>query len=104
MLFRRPVWWGVAFVALIVRGDSVSPDRQTLGAFMVGIMIGLGSIFYFLGLERLPVSIAAAASNGYVVVTVLLSALLLHEALAWPKRAGIALTVVGVTLLAYSGH
>ena len=94
----------VACVALIVRRDSVSPDRADLGALMVGMMIGLGSIFYFLGLERLPVSIAAAASNGYMVATVLLSVLLQHEALGWPKRTGIALTVVGVTLLAYSGH
>jgi uncharacterized membrane protein len=71
---------------------------------LVGAMIGLGSIFYFLGLQHLAVSVAAALANGYMVVNVLLSAIVLHEVVAWPKRAGITLTVMGVTLLAYSGH
>jgi uncharacterized membrane protein len=37
-----------------------------------------------------------------MIVTIVLSALLLHEVLAWPKRIGIVLTLLGVTLLAYS--
>jgi uncharacterized membrane protein len=65
-------------------------------------MIGVGSIFYFLGLQGLPVSAAAAMSNAYMVVTILLSTLVLHEVLAWPKRIGIVFTLLGVTLLAYS--
>jgi uncharacterized membrane protein len=37
-----------------------------------------------------------------MVVTILLATLVLHEVLAWPKRIGIFLTLLGVTLLAYS--
>jgi drug/metabolite transporter (DMT)-like permease len=92
----------VATIALTVRGDQLRPTGRALRAMLVGGMIGLASIFYFLGLQHLPVSVAAAVSNGYMVVTILLSALLLHEVPPWQQRTGIVLTVVGVTLLAYS--
>jgi|SRR5579884_523248 len=91
----------VAVIALAVRGGAFRPSRHALEGSLVGVMLGLGSIFYFLGLQRLPVSVAAAGSNAYMVVTVLLSIVVLHEVLARPKRVGIALTVAGVTLLAY---
>jgi drug/metabolite transporter (DMT)-like permease len=92
----------VASIALAVRRGSLQPTRHALEGALVGAMIGVGSIFYFLGLQGLPLSIAAATSNAYMVVTILLSTLVLHEVLAWPKRIGIVLTLLGVTLLAYS--
>lgn len=91
----------VASVALLARGDGLRPSRHALVGGLVGIMIGLGSIAYFLGLQQLPVSVAAAVSNAYMVVTVLLSIVVLHEVLPWAKWIGIALTLAGVTLLAY---
>ncbi len=91
----------VASIALAMRGGDLRPTHHALAGSFVGVMIGLGSIFYFLGLQRLPVSVAAAASNAYMVVTVLLSVVVLHEVLAWPKWIGILLTLIGVTLLAY---
>lgn len=48
-------------------------------------MIGLGSIFYFVGLARLPVSVAVGASNAYIAVTVLLSILIVHDLLPLPS-------------------
>ena len=93
----------VASIALAVRGGSLQPTKHALEGALVGAMVGVASIFYFLGLQGLPVSIAAATSNAYMVVTILLSTLVLHEVLAWPKRIGIVLTLLGVTLLAYSG-
>jgi drug/metabolite transporter (DMT)-like permease len=92
----------VASIGLAVRGGSVQPTKHALGGALVGAMIGVGSIFYFLGLQGLPVSVAAATSNAYMVVTILLSTLVLHEVLAWPRRIGIVVTLLGVTLLAYS--
>ncbi len=68
----------------------------------VGAMIGLGSIFYYLGLMRVPVSMAIGLANGYVVVTVLLSVLIGHATLPWSKRLAIALTVAGVALFTVS--
>jgi drug/metabolite transporter (DMT)-like permease len=92
----------VASIALAVRKGSLRPTKHAFGGALVGAMIGVGSIFYFLGLQGLPVSVAAATSNAYTVVTILLSTVVLHEVLAWPKRMGIVVTLLGVTLLAYS--
>jgi drug/metabolite transporter (DMT)-like permease len=50
-------------------------------------MIGAASVFYFLGLRGLPVSGASAASNASVVVTVVLSAIFLHQPLGRAQGA-----------------
>jgi drug/metabolite transporter (DMT)-like permease len=53
-------------------------------------------------LRGLPVSVASAASNASVVVTVVLSAIFLHRRLGRARVAALALTLLGVTLLALS--
>jgi len=63
----------VAGVALAVKGPPLSMTKRTLGGLGVGAMIEAASVFCFLGLRGLPVSVAAA-SNASVVVTVVLSA------------------------------
>jgi drug/metabolite transporter (DMT)-like permease len=63
-------------------------------------MVGLASVSYFVGLSGLAVSVAAAASNAYIVITVLLAALVLHQPLTKTRAGAIALTLGGVTLLA----
>jgi hypothetical protein len=60
----------VAGIALAVRGPRLPMTKRTLGGLGVGVMIGTASVFYFLGLRGLPVSVASAASNSSVVVTV----------------------------------
>ena len=65
-------------------------------------MIGTASVFYFLGLRGLAVSVAAASSNAYVIVTVVLSAIFLHQPFNRYRAGGILLTLLGVTLLALS--
>jgi drug/metabolite transporter (DMT)-like permease len=92
----------VAVVALVAHRRPPKPGKRMAGSIGVGAMIGLGSIFYFLGLTRLPVSVAVGASNAYIVVTVFLSVVLAHDVLSWSKRLAVALTVVGVTLFALS--
>lgn len=74
---------------------------RALGGFGVGVMIGTGSVFSFLGLRGLPVS-AAASSNAHVVVTVGLSAIFLHQPLGRTRGRAMALTLLGVTVLALS--
>jgi drug/metabolite transporter (DMT)-like permease len=86
----------VAFIALVVRGGSLQTTKHALEGALVGAMIGVASIFYFLGLQGLPLSIAAATSNAYMVVTILLATLVLHEVLVWPTCIGIVLTLLGV--------
>jgi transporter family protein len=92
----------VAGLALAVEGHRLPMAKRTLGGIGVGAMIGVASIFYFLGLRGLPVSIAAASSNAYMVVTVLLSTIVLRQPLTRSRGGAIALTLVGVTLLALS--
>jgi drug/metabolite transporter (DMT)-like permease len=92
----------VALIALAVKGPRLPMSNRALGIFGVGAMIGTASVFYFLGLRGLPVSVAAASSNAYVIVTVVLSAIFLHQPLNRYRAGGILLTLLGVTLLALS--
>ena len=94
----------VGVVALLVRGGSMVPGLRPIGAGLgIGALIGVGSVFYFLGLRKLPVSLAATVANCYILVTVALAIFFLHDHITLVKGLGIALTLVGVTLLA-SGH
>ena len=90
----------VACIAFALEGPKVQVSWRSLGGLGVGAMIGTASVFYFLGLRGLAVSVAAASSNAYVVITVLLSTLVLHQPLTKVRIGAIALTVGGVTLLA----
>jgi drug/metabolite transporter (DMT)-like permease len=92
----------VAGIALAAKGPRLPMTKRTLGGFGVGIMIGTASVFYFLGLRGLPVSVAAASSNAYVVVTVGLSAIFLRQPLSRARGGAMALALLGVTLLALS--
>ena len=92
----------VAGIALAVRGPRLPMTKRTLGGLGVGVMIGTASVFYFLGLRGLPVSVASATSNASVIVTVVLSAIFLHQPLGRARGAAIALTLLGATLLAFS--
>lgn len=92
----------VAGMALAAKGPRLPMTARTLGGFGVGVMIGTASVFYFLGLRGLPVSVAAASSNAYVVVTVGLSTIFLHQPLSRARRGAMALTLLGVSLLAVS--
>lgn len=92
----------VAGIALARQGPRLPMTKQTLGGLGVGGMIGIASIFYFLGLQNLPVTVAAASSNAYIVVTVALSTIVFHQPLTPARSGAIALTLIGVTLLALS--
>ncbi len=90
----------VALVAFAVEGPRMPMSLQSLGGLGVGAMVGVASVSYFLGLRSLPVSVAAAASNSYIVITVLLSTLMLHQPMTKARGGAIILTLGGVTLLA----
>jgi len=92
----------VAGIALAVKGPGPPRTKRTLGVLGVGVMIGAASVFYFLGLRGLPVSVASAAWNTSVIVTVALSAFFLHQPLGRVRAAALALTLLGATLLALS--
>jgi drug/metabolite transporter (DMT)-like permease len=90
----------VALGALAVEGRKVPMSLPSLGGLGVGAMVGVASVSYFLALRNLPVSVAAAASNSYIVLTALLSAFVLHEPMTKTRGAAMVLVLGGVTLLA----
>lgn len=90
----------VAVVALAIEGQRMPMSLPSLGGLGVGAMVGVASVSYFLGLRGLPVSVAAAASNSYIVIAVLLSAIALHQPMTRTRAGAIVLTLGGVTLLA----
>lgn len=93
---------GVAGTALGISGARLPETRLALPAIGVGALIGIASVLYFLGLRGLPVSIAAAMSNAYIVVTVVLSGVVLREPLTPSKAGGIVMTLAGASVLALS--
>jgi drug/metabolite transporter (DMT)-like permease len=88
-------------VAALAVGDRLRfPALESAGAGLgIGIMMGLGSLSYYLGLRYLPVSVAAPLAITYIAIPVVLSILFLHEPISVFKIAGIVLTVAGVLLL-----
>jgi drug/metabolite transporter (DMT)-like permease len=92
----------VAGVALGVSGPRLPLTRGTLAGVGVGAMMGVASVFYFLGLHGLPVSAAAALSNASVIVTVALSTVVLRRPLSRARVGSLALTLLGAVLLALS--
>ena len=92
----------VAALGLAVKGPRPPMTKRTLAGVGVGAMIGIASVFYFLGLQGLPVSVAAAFSNASIVVTVVLASIFLRQPLTGGRAAAVALTLLGVTQLALS--
>jgi len=79
----------VARVALAVKGPPLPMTKRTLEVWAWEPWIGAASVFYFLGLRGLPVSVAAA-SNASVVVTVCCR-LFLHQPLGRARDARLPL-------------
>lgn len=92
----------VAGAALALRGPVLPMHWRTLLPAAVGLMIGLASVLYFLALRGLPVSVAAALSNASVLVTIALATRFLGQRITTQRGIAIALTILGVTLLAAS--
>ncbi len=90
----------VALVAFAVEGPRMPMSVRSLGALGVGALVGAASVSYFLGLRALAVSVAAASSNAYIVITVLLSTFVLHQPLTKVRLGAMGLTLGGITLLA----
>jgi drug/metabolite transporter (DMT)-like permease len=89
----------VAVAAVLVRDRRLPTGPAALGAGGVGLLFGLSALGYYLGLEYLPVSIAATLSNTSVLVTVVLAVTLRHQAVVRWQIAGAMTTLAGVSVL-----
>ena len=83
----------------IVQKSLYVPIKSAPLALAVGLLFSIGSFVYVLAVARLPVSIAAPVSTGYVVLAVALSAIFLKEQISLVKGIGILLTIAGVAIL-----
>ena len=92
----------VSVPALLIAQKSLHlPIRSAPLALLVGLLFALGSFVYVLAVSRLPVSIAAPVSTGYVVLAVALSAIFLKEPITLLKGVGIVFTIAGVAILSF---
>ncbi len=84
---------------LFVQKNLNLPIQTAPLSLLVGLLFAIGSFVYVLAVSRLPVSIAAPVSTGYVILAVALSTIFLKEPIGIMKGVGIVLTVAGVAIL-----
>src|SRR5690242_18138261 len=90
----------ISVPALLIAQKSLSlPVKDAPLSLLVGLLFSIGSFVYVLAVSKLPVSVAAPVSMGYVVVAVALSSIFLKEQITLLKAIGIILTVAGVAIL-----
>lgn len=90
----------ISVPALLLAQKSFSlPIKTAPLSLLVGLLFSIGSFVYVLAVSKLPVSVAAPISVGYVVLAVTLSAIFLKEPITLMKGIGILLTVAGVAIL-----
>ncbi len=90
----------ISVPALLIAQKSFNlPFGSAPLAAAVGLLFAIGSFVYVLAVARLPVSIAAPISTGYVFLAVALSAIFLKDQITLWKGIGIVLTVIGVAIL-----
>ena len=75
------------------------PLRDLAVAASIGILAGAASILYFLSTHEGLLSIVAVLTSLYPAVTVLLAAVVLHEAISRRQGVGLGLAAVAVVLI-----
>jgi drug/metabolite transporter (DMT)-like permease len=91
-----------ATVALVFAHGLVLPATSYLLAGLgIGLLTGAGSMLYCFGLDYLPVSLVVTLSNLYIVITVVLGIMVLHEPITVLKIVGLTCTMAGVLVLAH---
>jgi drug/metabolite transporter (DMT)-like permease len=90
-----------AVVALAFgQGIAFPAGRYLFAGLGIGLLSGVGSILYCFGLDYLPVSLVVTLSNLYIVITVVLGIVVLHEPVTVLKIAGLICILAGVLILA----
>jgi drug/metabolite transporter (DMT)-like permease len=92
-----------AAVALVFAHGLVFPAASYLLAGLgIGLLTGTGSILYCFGLNYLPVSLVVTLSNLYIVITIVLGIVVLHEPITVLKIVGLTCIMAGVLVLGHS--
>src|SRR5260370_23687860 len=92
-----------AAVALIfAHGLAFPATSYLLAGLGIGLLTGAGSMLYCFGLDYLPVSLVVTLSNLYIVITIVLGIVVLHEPVTVLKIAGLTCIMAGVLILGHS--
>ena len=96
---------GGVLVAMIVWGSvSKGLDYDLRGiapAFFTGVVGYLGMLFFLNAVSLGKVSVIAALTSVYPVLTIILAVILLKESISYIQYFGIFLAITGVLLLSY---
>ena len=101
LIFRTVALLLVAAVVAQQRAPMKLGKRDLAIVFAIGIGDTIGNVLFAASSGKGLVSLTAVLASLYPVVTVLLAASVLHERVAPLQRAGIALTLTGVVLIAF---
>ena len=83
-------------------GFAFPATSYLLAGLGIGLITGAGSILYCYGLNCLPVSLVVTLSNLYIVITIVLGIVVLHEPVTALKIAGLTCIMAGVLILGHS--
>ena len=86
---------------LLAQKSFKLPSKEIPMGLLIGVMMSIGSIFFVLAVNKLPVSIASVLAATYVALVVVLSWIFLKESFDAIKILGIILTFAGALLLTY---
>lgn len=75
------------------------PLPSLLAALSIGTVQGIGSVSYCYAVDHLPVWMVVSVANAYILVTVVLGLLVLHEPVGVFTVAGLILAIGGVLLI-----
>ncbi len=101
LLFRTTALLIIATAVALQRPDLRVRGRELWIVLGVGIGDTIGNVLFAASSGHGLVSLTAVLASLYPIVTVLLAAAVLHEHTAPAQRAGIALTLAGVVLIAF---
>jgi len=86
-------------IALLMRFQPGGNWRGVAFGIVSGIAMSFGAYFFYVALSRGSGAVVVTATALYPLVTLLLSYIILHEALTLRQWAGIGLAVVAIVLL-----
>ena len=98
-VFILIIAWGIVFSRKELSGINVLSKNNWLFLGLSGIATGLSWIFYFKALQLGKVSQVAPVDKLSVAIALILSVLLLHEALTWKIILGTVFIIGGSIII-----
>lgn len=98
-IFILLIAWGIVVARKELTGITALSKNNWLFLGLSGVATGLSWIFYFKALQLGKVSQVAPVDKMSVAIAIILSALLLHEAITWKILLGAMLIIAGSVVI-----